>query len=163
MSDREGADLDVDLSSPAWRATRPLWITGATAIVAGGIAAAVTGPTDWERGSWVAAFAVLVVGAAQIGLAAGQVLLRTAPTPASTVRAEWIMWNLGGATVIAATLAGAPVLVTLASLPLAVAIALALSATRAARRTALAATYRGLLAVVLVSIPVGIALSWIRN
>lgn len=157
------SDLDLDLSSPAWRATGPLWTTGAAAVIAGGIAAAVTGPTGWERGSWVAAFAVLVLGAAQIGLAAGQAMLTPTPTSASTIRAEWVLWNVGGAAVIGATLGGVPGLVTLAGIPLAAAIVMALSATRDARRSALAATYRGLLGVVLLSIPVGIALSWIRN
>ena len=54
-----------------WRRSLPLFTAGGASVVAGGMAAAVTGPMQWGHGSWVAAFLVLVAGAAQIGIGAG--------------------------------------------------------------------------------------------
>ena len=58
----------------------PFAVISSIGIIGGGIAAAVTGPTDWKRGSWVAAFLVLVVGVGQIGIASGQALLACGPS-----------------------------------------------------------------------------------
>lgn len=57
-----------------------LLFTGGISIVAGGLVAAVTGPTNWDRGAWVANFLVLVAGVAQIGIDASQAHL----SPTST-------------------------------------------------------------------------------
>ncbi|MBS7547854.1 hypothetical protein [Dietzia massiliensis] len=42
-----------------WRAMREFVLVGLTAIIAGGLVAAVTGPTGFDEGSWVAAYLVL--------------------------------------------------------------------------------------------------------
>lgn len=151
-----------------WHRSAPFFVIGSLGIIGGGIAAAVTGPTDWSYGSWCAAFLVLVVGVAQLGLGAGQASLAPSATSPRLVLAEALAWNLGSAGVIAGTLVGSPALVSAASLVFLAAIALATFAVRGRptlggpARIALT-VYRMLLLVLLVSTPVGIALSFIRN
>ena len=72
-----------------WSSIVPMLAAGGVSIVAGGVVAAVTGPTDWDHGSWVAAFLVLVAGVAQLGVGAGQAqLVPVAPTVSCSSRAH---------------------------------------------------------------------------
>ncbi len=152
-------------SPTRWVANVPLLVVGGVSIVAGGLVAAVTGPADWEQGAWVAAFLVLVAGVAQVGFAAGQAgLAPTAPT-VSFVAAEVVSWNVACITIIAGTLISSPVAVTIGSALLVAALgmaAFAVSGSDGSHRLVLW-LYRVLLVVLLVSIPVGIALSWARH
>ncbi|MTV27586.1 hypothetical protein FTX61_19525 [Nitriliruptoraceae bacterium ZYF776] len=134
-------------------------------MVLGGIAAAVTGPTEWDDGSWVAAFLVLVMGVGQIGLGIGQAFLASEPPPPRAVAIESTLWNLGSLTVMAGTIIEAPPLVSLGGIALVIALALLASAVRTANQHGgwLGRAYQSLLLVLLVSIPVGIALSWIGS
>jgi hypothetical protein len=79
-------------------------------IVIGGCIAAVNSATPFAHGSWVAAYLVLVGGAAQVGLAVGR-----PPTSRRLSRAELALWNAGNASVIAGVLADAPGLVSAGS------------------------------------------------
>lgn len=142
---------------------RVLLVLGALAVVLGGLVAAVTGPFGWTKGSWAAAFLVLVVGVAQYAM--GWMRADVADD-----RSGWVQvvgWNLGGALVVLGTLVATPLLVDLGSLLLVVALALALRADLrprpAARPRAMVVGYRLLLLVMLVSIPIGITLSHLRN
>lgn len=140
---------------------RVLLVAGACAVVLGGLVAAVTGPFDWEHGSWAAAFLVLVVGVAQHVMGWMRAGVRDD-------RGGWVQvlgWNLGGALVIAGTLVTRPLLVDLGSVLLVVALAMALRAdlvSPAPRSRALVLGYRLMLLVMLVSIPVGILLAHLR-
>lgn len=151
-----------------WARMVPFAVIGALGIIGGGVAAAVTGPTDWDQGSWFAAFVVLVVGVAQIGLGVGQAALGAEVPTKVTVAAQVATWNVGCAFVIAGTLASSPVVATLGSiivlvcLVMAGKIALGHSGLDGSARVWLG-LYRLLLAVLVVSTPIGIALSWIRN
>ena len=106
-------------SSQRWRRSVPLLITGTVSVVAGGLVAAVTGPTEWSDGSWVAAFLVLVAGVAQLGIGAGQAYLAVTTPTVAFVAAQAAMWNVGCATVIAGTLLSSPATVAAGSAPLA--------------------------------------------
>lgn len=151
----------------------PVWLLlGGAWVVAGGLVAAVTGPTGWEHGSWVAAFGVLVAGVAQIGLGAGSAYL--APADGSRCRRlrrqgggerlQAVLWNGGSLTVIAGTLLSGPLVVSAGGGLLAVALLRAVTAVRgAATRLRLVLAYRLLVLFVLSSIPVGLVLSWIRH
>ena len=141
----------------------PLFVAGGVAIIAGGLTAAVTGPTGWERGSWVAAFLVLVAGVAQIGLGVGSALLTAQQTSARLAGAECVLWSIGCAVVIAGTLASSPVAVTVGSVPLFAVLAMSIASSGSAQRSHFALAYRALLTVLLVSLPVGIALAWLRQ
>jgi hypothetical protein len=46
-------------------AVQPFLAIGVAAIVAGGLAAAVTGPTGWDHGAWIAASIVLTFALGQ--------------------------------------------------------------------------------------------------
>lgn len=144
---------------------RVLLALGGVAIVLGGLVAAVTGPFGWTKGSWAAAFLVLVVGVAQYAM--GWMRADVADD-----RSGWVQvagWNIGGALVVLGTLVETPLLVDLGSLLLVVALAHALRAdlrprpAAAARPRAMVVGYRLLLLVMLVSIPIGITLSHLRN
>lgn len=140
---------------------KPMLVAAAVSIVAGGLVAAVTGPTGWDHGSWVAAFSVLVLGSVQAALA----VVPSRPIAARGAFMPWIdaaLWNGGGWAVVAGTLLSSPLLVTLGSLPLAIELALVALAARGGRSAAAMATSAVAIAV-LISIPVGVVLSWIRH
>lgn len=148
-----------------WVGHLPLFVAGALSIVAGGLVAAVSGPTDWEHGSWVAAFLVLVAGVAQVGVAAGQAHLAPTARSVGFIVAECAAWNVAGLTVIAGTLVSSPTIVTAGSALLAAALAMSAFAVGASSHPSrlLLWSFRALLGVLLMSIPVGITLTWIRN
>ena len=153
-----------DGPSARWRPNVPLLSAGGVAVVAGGVAAAVTGPTDWDHGSWVAAFLVLVAGVAQIGLAVAQAQLAgTAPT----VTYEGVqcgLWNSSCLAIVAGTLLSAPVAVTIGSGLMFAALVMSALVVRGRPGCSLLLwSYRVLLVVLLVSIPVGTALAWTRR
>jgi hypothetical protein len=144
----------------------PLLIAGAVSVVAGGLVAAVTGPTGWSDGSWVAAFLVLVVGVAQIGIGAGQAYLAVTTRTLAFVAVQAVMWNLGCATVIVGTLLPSPATVAVGSAPLVAVLVLSMVAIRdqfGAQRSVVLVGYRLLLLVVLVSVPIGVALAFARR
>jgi hypothetical protein len=152
-------------STERWTSSLALLAAGGVSIVAGGLAAAVTGPTGWEHGSWVAAFLVLVAGVAQIGVGAGQALLTpVAPAPAFAA-VQTVSWNASCAAVIAGTLLSSPIVVSIGSALLLVALGMSLFAVNGSGNQPRVPlwSYRALLIVLLVSIPVGITLSWARS
>ena len=138
---------------------------GLGCIVAGGLVAAVTAPTGFPAGSWVAAYLVLVAGVAQIGLGAGQSLFAVRVPSPPVVVSELLAWNVGSAAVITGTLIGSALIVGVGGLGLAVALGLFLYAVRRSRpglRWQLM-LYRALAAVLAMSIPVGLFLSVLRH
>ena len=148
-----------------WPAGRPFVVIGFVCITAGGIVAAVTRPTGFELGPWTAAYLVLVGGVAQIALGAGQAWLADGPPPARRVRAEVVFWNVGVVATIAGTLGAMPFLTSLSGVALVVALGRLRGTTRSsgpARRWS-RACYRVLVSIVLVSIPIGLVLAWIRH
>ncbi|KRE38388.1 hypothetical protein ASG73_05425 [Janibacter sp. Soil728] len=151
-------------TAPTSVPARALTALGALGVVLGGLVAAVTGPMDWAKGSWAAAYLVLVVGVAQ------HVMGRLRAVDATDDRAGWVQlagWNLGSALVIGGTLVTTPLLVDLGSVLLVVALVLAL---RAGARgpgdgipRVVGLAYRAMLLVLAVSIPVGMLLSHLRS
>lgn len=143
---------------------------GMCCIVLGGLVAAVTSPLDLAHGSWVAAYLVLVGGVAQY------LMGRARPLRQEEAQRRWAwtqfgVWNLGNAGVIIGTLAGQTLPVAVGSVALFVGLAIAL---HAARPSALPShgpvsgpftswAYRALLVALAISIPVGVALSYIRD
>lgn len=141
----------------------PFAVVAAAAIVAGGLAAAVAGPTGWSDGSWVAAYLVLVAGVGQAGLGAGQAAFAIGPTPRRRLVAQLATFNGGSLLVLVGTLVSRPEVVTVGCLVFAGALAIFAAGARAGgdqlrgRRV-----YAGLLVLLSVSTPIGAALSWIR-
>lgn len=148
-----------------WPAARPFVVIGSACIIAGGIVAAVTRPTGFDLGSWLAAYLVLVGGVAQIALGAGQAWLAAEPPRATTVKTELATWNLGVAATIVGSLTATPVVTTLGGIVSAVALVVFLVGVRTpgpAPRWA-RIVYCSVVTFVLCSIPVGLALAWIRH
>jgi hypothetical protein len=148
-----------------WTSNLPLLAAGGVSIIAGGLVAAVTGPTGWDHGSWVAAFLVLVAGVAQIGVGAGQAQLAPGAPARAFAAVEAGLWNASCATIIAGTLLSSPVAVSIGSALLLAALGMSLFAVRGSsgQPRLLLWLYRVLLIVLLASIPIGITLAWTRH
>lgn len=135
-------------------------------MILGGLVAAVTGPLELSKGSWAAAYLVLVVGAAQIAMGAAR---QRWPRSGSDTQGwmQLVLWNLGSIAVIAGTVAGIPPVVFAGSALLVAALVLAFLATF--RRPdggpgrMLLLGFRVLLVLLAVSIPIGVVLSAIRG
>ncbi len=140
-------------------------VIGSLCIIGGGIVAAVSRPTDFVAGSWVAAYLVLVGGVAQILLGVGQAALTTQPVRDSTAAAEAVLWNVGVIATIGGTLASAPALTTIGGLATAAALLAFLVAVRRQgdREIRLALAFQALVTVVLLSVPIGLTLAWTRH
>jgi hypothetical protein len=131
---------------------------GSGFVVLGGLAAAVTEPLHLALGSWLAAYLVLVCGAAQCAIGAAQDKFVTEPVSRGMFAVEFVVWNAANLAVIAGTLLGLTVLVDLGGAALLVALMLALWISRRVRRGLAVWAYRACIAVMVVSIPVGLAL-----
>lgn len=135
---------------------------GAASIVAGGLVAAVTRPTHFDLGPWVAAFLVLVVGVAQIALGAGQAWLADRRLQTVMLGGEALAWNLGAAATLVGSVRDTPIVTTAGAVATVVALAWfvapvgkSTSGPRWAR-----SVYLSGVAVLLVSTPVGVLLAW---
>lgn len=147
-----------------WHAMSSFALVGVIAVIAGGLVAAVTGPTGFTHGSWVAAYLVLVAGVAQVGLGVGQALLAAVP-PTGRYRAwQLVVYNVANTAVLVGTLMGSVAVVVAGGALLLLALALFLAAVRRPRTHSWhLVTYRLLLAILGVSVPVGIVLSALRQ
>lgn len=151
-------------ASQRWRPSVPFLAAGSLAIIAGGFAAAVTGPTEWEHGSWVAAFLVLVAGVAQVGLGAAQAQLAPITPSIGFAAVECALWNAGCLAVIVGTLLSNPLTVSIGGGLVVAALGMSTFAVRGTGgQRLLLLLYRALLIVLLVSIPIGTTLAWTRH
>ena len=108
---------------------------------------------------------MLVGGVAQIALGGGLGVLASRAASTAVVVTESVAWNLGDAAVIGGTLVRLPVIVDFGGMMLVIALALMIRTVRASsvRRRWLLWTYRTMVAVILVSIPIGLVLSSLRG
>ena len=150
-----GARLGDDLP---FRAVALVWV------IAGGLVAAVTSPLGLAHGSWAAAFLVLVGGVLQAGLGISQHALAPRRPSAGVLRAELLTWNLGCLAVVGGTVLSSPWVVDGGGLLLMVTMGLMIRAVgRGAKGPAWALwTYRGVLLLTVVSIPIGLLLAHLR-
>lgn len=163
--DSDQATGDVLVLPVAWRSGLPFAWLGSASILAGGVVAAVSRPTGFEQGPWVAAFLVLVAGVAQLSLGVGQAALASAsPTPLVVI-AELALWNLGCVLTIVGTLAAAPVLTTIGGVAVIAALVVFLWSvlTNGSAGGWLRIGYLTVLWFVLASTPVGLLLAWLRH
>jgi hypothetical protein len=126
--------------------------------------AAITGPAGLAVGAWVAAYLVLVVGAAQVGLALGQALLTERAPSITYRRGELALFNLGNLGVLVGTVAEIVALVMAGGAILLVSLLLFIGAVcRSGGHRWHRITYRLLIAVVAVSILIGLHVSFLRH
>ncbi|WP_197034735.1 hypothetical protein [Glycomyces sp. NRRL B-16210] len=145
------------------RGPGPLFIAGVVCVLLGGLVAAFTGPLDLPKGSWAAAYLVLVCGASSCAIAAAQARPRTEPIGPDAIRVQAAAWALGNAAVLAGTLTGLPLVVDAGAALLIAALGLALALTRGAAPGRVRTAYRIALIALVLSVPVGVALSHLRN
>lgn len=142
---------------------------GTLCIVAGGLVAAISAAAPSEKASWTAAYLVLVGGVAQIGLALGQAAFGRRPAAPAGAHAVAGGWSAGNALVVIGTLAGVGALVNVGGLVLWATLILLfpslrhLDGPRSTTRRWLMVGYRGLVALLLVSIPAGLVLARFRS
>lgn len=139
------------------------FVLGTGFIIVGGLISALAPQLQWERGTWLVAYLVLVGGVGQAAIGPAQHLLAARPLRPTTVWVQLVAFNLGNALVIAGTLCGSPWVVDLGGVALVVTLVPSLLAVRAAPRPRAAWLYRGLLVVLIVSIPIGLLLAHLRS
>jgi hypothetical protein len=141
------------------RAAWPFLALGGAAIIGGGLVAAIQAHQPVQVLVWMSAYLVLVVGVVQIVFGAGQAWLSGRAPAVGWIAAEWVVFNLGNAGVIAGTLCDRFAWVLAGTALFAAGILLFLLGTRGAVRRGWAVGYRVLLGLILLSSLVGLALS----
>jgi hypothetical protein len=135
-------------------------------VVAGGLVAAVSRPTDFDHGPWVAAYLVLVAGVAQIALGAGQAWLAASPPARARLIVEFIAWNVATLATIGGTLMSVPPIIIVGAVAAATgsaAFALGIDGGRADRLRGTKVAFVGFAALIAVSSLIGILLAVIRQ
>lgn len=135
---------------------------GAASVIGGGLVAAVASPLQLEKGSWIAAYLVLITGVAQLVLAQQQHLLHPGHDQS---RAEWFtlgFWVVGNTAVIVGSLQSSPFVVDAGGVLLFLAVLLAWIRTRGTQNRVLGVALRIIYFIVIVSIPVGLVLAHLR-
>lgn len=143
-------------------AVRGIWLfagTGAMAIIVAGALSAALAHVPTRAAMWLAAYLVLVVGVAQIGLGVGQARLASRPAGAALLGSQWLLFNGANALVVAGRLLVRPADVVLGAAVLAVALGLFLRGVRGAGGGWLLWIYRLLVALLACSALVGVGLS----
>lgn len=135
-----------------------LFIVGSGCIVLGGLVAAAAGPLKLDHGSWLAAYLVLVCGAAQCAIGIAQPRLAALPIPARVYWIELICWNVGNAAVIAGTLAAVPIVADIGGVSLLIPLVATIRVVRASSRRLPSRCYRAAMMILIVSIPIGVTL-----
>jgi hypothetical protein len=158
------AAVEVELrerAEPVERIGQVGYAVGAALIVVGGMVAAVTSPVALAKGSWLAAYLVLVCGVAQCVLAREGASTVT-DAAAGRLRLSLVGWNGGNALVIVGVLTAMPIVVDVGGVLLLAVLIGALVATRHHAASARLMLYRIALVLLIVSIPVGLILAHVR-
>jgi hypothetical protein len=150
----------AEAASP--RTGSPLVAAGIACVLLGGLVAAATGPLDLVKGSWLAAYLVLVCGAGSYAVGAAQTRATSRLLPLPAVATQATGWAMGNAAVIAGSLAGVPAVVDAGGALLAIALLIALTYARNLQHRLLRRAYRLALVAFLVSIPIGLVLAHLR-
>lgn len=137
-------------------------VLGVSSVIGGGLVAAVTAPLQLAHGSWLAAYLVLVSGVGQCAMGAAR-LVASAIGDGARGWLQLAAWNLGNALVVAGTLVASSMVVDAGGLLCAVALVLALAHSRRRRAHWAVWLYQVGLLLLLVSIPMGLVLSYLRH
>lgn len=132
---------------------------GVACIILGGLIAAITGPLQLEKGSWVSAYLVLVAGVIQYALAIQEKILDAPQQPVGRLWTRNLLWTAGNAVVILGAFTDLQFFVGLGGLALIAVLVMCLLHTKGARRQGLAWLARALYLVVVLSVPVGLVLT----
>ncbi|OBF98158.1 hypothetical protein A5772_15290 [Mycolicibacter sinensis] len=136
-------------------------MAGAVAIVAGGgLAAAIAAPSPTRHGVWAVAYLVLVLGVGQLVLGAGQALLAAEPLTSGAARVTAAAFNVSGAAIVLGVVTDHIAVFNIGAALLFLVLAwLLYGVRRTARRGWALVTYRGFIAALIVSIPIGMLIT----
>jgi len=137
----------------------PFLAAGALAILVGGSLSAALAHAPTRPVMWLVAYLVLVVGAAQIVLGAGQWRLAVRPRSTAMLALQWLLFNGANGLVMAGRLLACPAAVAAGTLVLFIALALFWHGVRGARSGWVARAYRAFVVLLGGSALVGIGLS----
>lgn len=169
-----GADDDRPVETgdgDTWAAVHRLWqrraafgpfaLVGVFWVLAGGLtAAAIAAPAPTRHGVWAVAYFILVLGMGQIVLGAGQATLAAAAPSVRQVAVTAAAFNTANIAIVAGIVTDHLVVFDAgAALLVAVLVWFLLAVHRDARRGWPLYVYRLLIAVLVVSIPIGMALT----
>lgn len=113
-------------SDPAPTLGTAFYVTGVFFVILGGLVAAATSPLGLYKGSWLAAYFVLVCGVALATIGRGQAMLSQRRLPPRIWRIQFLAWVIGNALVIAGTMASSPPSVALGGILLLAVLGLAM-------------------------------------
>lgn len=147
-----------------WRqraAFKPFAVAGMVAVLAGGaLAAAIAAPAPTRHGVWAVAYLVLVLGAGQLAIGAGQALLPAVPPSPREAALNATAFNLSGAAIVVGVVTDHVAVFHAGSALLCAVLAwLLYRARRSTRRGWALFAYRFFLAALVVSIPIGMAIT----
>lgn len=136
----------------------PFAVSGAVSVIAGGLlAAAIAAPAPTRHGVWAVAYLVLVLGVGQIILGAGQALLAPTPPTERVVTVTAVAFNAANIAVLIGIVADHVIVFDAGSTLLLVALVLFLRGVRrGTRRGWPLYAYRLFVAVLVLSIPIGV-------
>jgi hypothetical protein len=142
-------------------AFKPFAVAGAVAIVAGGgLAAAIAAPSPTRHGVWAVAYLVLVLGVGQLVLGAGQALLAAEPLTPGAAALTAAAFNVSGAAIVLGVVTDRIVVFNIGAALLFLVLAwLLYGVRRTARRGWALVAYRGFIAALIVSIPIGMLIT----
>lgn len=135
----------------------PFVLAGAVSVIAGGLlAAAIAAPAPTRHGVWAAAYLVLVLGVGQIVLGAGQALLASAPPTGRVVAVTAALFNIANIAVVLGIVTDQILVFDAGSALLLIVLVSLLNTVRGGTRRGWPLhSYRLLVAVLIVSIPIG--------
>ncbi|MEO6885873.1 MAG: hypothetical protein ABI232_06245 [Jatrophihabitantaceae bacterium] len=136
----------------------PFVVVGGAFVIAGGLLSAAMARAASYHSSWAVAYIVLVAGVAQAVLGLAQAGLTDGDVPRRISGAELFGWNLGNLAVVAGTLLDVKPLLYAGAALLVATLVLVLYAIRHARPGWPLLTTRIIVALLLVSMPIGIVL-----
>ncbi|MEO7130044.1 MAG: hypothetical protein ABIZ07_01545 [Dermatophilaceae bacterium] len=129
-------------------------------VIAGGLLSAVTARAPSRNASWAAAYLVLVVGIATLGLVLGRGFLSREQPSDRTLLGEFSAWLVGNALVLVGTLSEQTWLLDLGGLLLVTVLALTvLGVRRGPGLRWVRVGFTSLVLLLLVSIPIGLILA----
>lgn len=131
-------------------------VLGAAAIIFAGLFSAVTARSASYHSAWLVAYLVLIVGISQVVLGLGNWWLAATPLRPGSAVGVLLLFNLGNAGVIVGTLVGATIWVDVGSALLVIALLGFGWATRSPRRSGLLWAYWAFVAMLLISVVVGL-------
>ena len=139
------------------------YFTGVAFIILGGLVAAVTSPLQIEKGSWLAAYLVLIAGVAQCLLSKQPefLALRTAASGGLWIR--YTTWNLGNLLVVIGALTSQPIITDIGGAILIIRLVQALLDTRGSTQKLRANILRVIYLILIVSVPNGLVLTHLRS